>query len=81
MKLKRTFLSISIFCLTVFSVNASCYSEWYDSYSAAEEELASDLSRCQYSSWVSRCSYEAKLSYSATIESAGNEFYNCLDRR
>lgn len=81
MKYKKTVLSICFNILLVFSVQASCYSEWNDAYMSASAELAIDVTRCQSSSWVSRCTYEANLYYGSAVESAGNEYYNCVNRR
>lgn len=78
---KRIFLSLMFLGMVTLSAWASCYTEWLDSYSMAEEELSTDIARCQYSSWRSRCSYEANLSYNRTINIAGTEYYNCVNRR
>lgn len=81
MNFKKICFSLLICCSAIVSGYASCYSEWIASYQDAEEELSCDIVHCQYSSWVSRCNYEAKLSYASAIDTAGQEYYDCVNRR
>lgn len=78
--MKKAALSLLMFLGLSFSLNADCYSEWYAAYSSAESRLAFDMARCQYSSWPSRCSYEAQLSFGVAVELAGRAYYDCIHR-
>lgn len=78
--MKKAVFSLLMFLGLSVSLNADCYSEWYDSFSAAESRLAFDVSRCQSSSWPSRCTYEANLSFGLAVELAGAAYYDCIYR-
>ncbi|PHN03663.1 hypothetical protein [Flavilitoribacter nigricans] len=81
MKAQKFILTFLLLCASVLALYASCYSEWNDAYNSASEELACDIIKCEGASWPSRCNYEANMDYNLKVETAGQEYYNCLNRR
>jgi len=76
--MKRLLITLSVICCCLTALYASCYSAWYESYTAATAQYQSNTSNCSNAWNPSYCQLEAEAIYGQSIEEASQAYYHCV---
>ncbi|MEZ5042053.1 MAG: hypothetical protein R2828_19305 [Saprospiraceae bacterium] len=77
MKKKIIFTTISFLVFIPF-LSADCYGDWTNAYNGATTQYGLDVTRCAGALSPIRCNREAEASYSYAVNTASNQYHDCI---